>query len=132
MDERDVLAERFDAERGRLRAVAYRMLGSLTDAEDAVQEAWLRLARSDESAIETLGTWLSWPPCWSPAAGCRSRSRSYATRPTPTPTCRQRAACCPARGHSWPVRHWRSGSTSSSGNALRPYRYTRSRRADPS
>ena len=59
MDERDVLAERFDAERGRLRAVAYRMLGSLTDAEDAVQEAWLRLARSDESAIENLSGWLT-------------------------------------------------------------------------
>ena len=58
MDERDVLAERFDAERGR-RAVAYRMLGSLTEAEDAVQEAWLRLARSDESAIENLGGWLT-------------------------------------------------------------------------
>jgi DNA-directed RNA polymerase specialized sigma24 family protein len=59
MDERDVLAERFDAERGRLRAVAYRMLGSVTEAEDAVQEAWLRLARSDESAIENLSCWLT-------------------------------------------------------------------------
>jgi RNA polymerase sigma-70 factor (ECF subfamily) len=57
MDERDVLAERFDAERGRLRTVAYRMLGSLTEAEDAVQEAWLRLARSDNSAIENLSGW---------------------------------------------------------------------------
>lgn len=59
MDERDVLARRFDAERGRLRAVAYRMLGSLTEAEDAVQEAWLRLARSDEAAIENLSGWLT-------------------------------------------------------------------------
>ena len=59
MGERDVLAERFDAERGRLRAVAYRMLGSLAEAEDAVQEAWLRLARSDESAIENLSGWLT-------------------------------------------------------------------------
>jgi RNA polymerase sigma factor (sigma-70 family) len=59
MDERDVLAERFDAERGRLRAVAYRMLGSLAEAEDAVQEAWLRLARSDETAIENLSGWLT-------------------------------------------------------------------------
>jgi RNA polymerase sigma-70 factor (ECF subfamily) len=59
MDERDVLAERFDAERGRLRAVAYRMLGSLAEAEDAVQESWLRLARSDESAIANLSGWLT-------------------------------------------------------------------------
>jgi RNA polymerase sigma factor (sigma-70 family) len=59
MAERDVLAERFEAERGRLRAVAYRMLGSLTEAEDAVQEAWLRLARTDDDAIENLSGWLT-------------------------------------------------------------------------
>jgi RNA polymerase sigma-70 factor (ECF subfamily) len=59
MDERDVLAARFDAERRRLRAVAYRMLGSLAEAEDAVQEAWLRLARSDDTAIENLSGWLT-------------------------------------------------------------------------
>jgi RNA polymerase sigma-70 factor, ECF subfamily len=54
MNERDVLAERFSAERTRLRAVAYQMLGSLAEAEDAVQEARLRLARSDEAAIDNL------------------------------------------------------------------------------
>jgi hypothetical protein len=59
MNERDVLAERFSAERTRLRAVAYRMLGSLAEAEDAVQEAWLRLARSDEAAIDNLSGWLT-------------------------------------------------------------------------
>jgi DNA-directed RNA polymerase specialized sigma24 family protein len=59
MGEHDVLAGRFEAERGRLRAVAYRMLGSLAEAEDAVQEAWLRLARSDDSAIENLSGWLT-------------------------------------------------------------------------
>jgi DNA-directed RNA polymerase specialized sigma24 family protein len=58
MNERDVLAERFSAERTRLRAVAYQMLGSLAEAEDAVQEARLRLARSDEAAIDNLSGWL--------------------------------------------------------------------------
>ncbi len=59
MNERDWLAERFDEHRTRLRAVAYRMLGSLSDADDAVQEAWLRLARSDADEIENLGGWLT-------------------------------------------------------------------------
>jgi RNA polymerase sigma-70 factor (ECF subfamily) len=59
MDERDWLAERFEEHRTRLRAVAYRMLGSLSEADDAVQEAWLRLGRSDAGAIENLGGWLT-------------------------------------------------------------------------
>lgn len=59
MDEKDFLAERFEAHRGHLRAVAYRMLGSLGEAEDAVQEAWLRLSRSDAEAVENLGGWLT-------------------------------------------------------------------------
>jgi RNA polymerase sigma factor (sigma-70 family) len=59
MDERNFLAERFEAHRAHLRAVAYRMLGSATDADDAVQEAWLRLNRSDTSAVENLGGWLT-------------------------------------------------------------------------
>ncbi|HJQ42570.1 MAG TPA: sigma-70 family RNA polymerase sigma factor [Jatrophihabitantaceae bacterium] len=58
-DDREWLAERFEADRGRLRAVAYRMLGSLAEAEDAVQEAWLRLARSDADVIENLSGWLT-------------------------------------------------------------------------
>ncbi len=58
-DERDFLAQRFEADRGRLRAVAYRMLGSIAEADDAVQEAWLRLARSDADAIENLSGWLT-------------------------------------------------------------------------
>ena len=53
------LAERFEEHRGRLGALAYRMLGSLGDAEDAVQEAWLRLSRSDAGEIENLGGWLT-------------------------------------------------------------------------
>ncbi|MFE2462689.1 RNA polymerase sigma factor SigJ [Streptomyces sp. NPDC059402] len=53
------LAERFEEHRGQLQAVAYRMLGSLSEAEDAVQEAWLRLDRSGEDGIDNLGAWLT-------------------------------------------------------------------------
>jgi RNA polymerase sigma factor (sigma-70 family) len=59
MDERDWLAERFEEHRTHLRAVAYRMLGSLSEADDAVQEAWLRLSRSDADEIENLRAWLT-------------------------------------------------------------------------
>lgn len=59
MDELTMLAERFEANRPHLRAVAYRMLGSMSEAEDAVQESWLRLSRSDANAIENLGGWLT-------------------------------------------------------------------------
>ena len=59
MKEVDWLAERFEAERPHLRAVAYRMLGSLAEAEDAVQELWLRLTRADTSHVENLGGWLT-------------------------------------------------------------------------
>ena len=59
MDEREWLAERFEEHRTHLRAVAYRMLGSLSEADDAVQESWLRLSRSDADAIENLGGWLT-------------------------------------------------------------------------
>jgi RNA polymerase sigma factor (sigma-70 family) len=59
MDERDWLAERFEEHRTHLRAVAYRMLGSLSEADDAVQEAWLRLSRADTSEVENLGGWLT-------------------------------------------------------------------------
>jgi RNA polymerase sigma-70 factor (ECF subfamily) len=59
MDEHDLLAERFEEHRPRLRAVAYRMLGSPGEAEDAIQEAWLRLGRSGAGGIENLGGWLT-------------------------------------------------------------------------
>src|SRR5258708_35328467 len=59
MAEHDWLAEQFEANRTHLRAVAYRMLGSLSEADDAVQESWLHLSRSDTSGVLTLGGWLT-------------------------------------------------------------------------
>ncbi|MFJ7131109.1 sigma-70 family RNA polymerase sigma factor [Streptomyces sp. NPDC098101] len=55
----ELLARRFDADRGRLRAVAYRMLGSLSEAEEAVQETWLKLHRADTGAVRNLSAWLT-------------------------------------------------------------------------
>src|SRR6266498_1080048 len=57
--DQDWLARRFESHRTHLRAVAYRMLGSLTEADDAVQEAWIRLSRTDTSDVENLGGWLT-------------------------------------------------------------------------
>jgi RNA polymerase sigma factor (sigma-70 family) len=59
MDESEWLADRFEEHRAHLRAVAYRMLGSLSDADDALQDAWLRLSRSGTSEVENLGGWLT-------------------------------------------------------------------------
>ena len=63
MGENDWLAEQFERNRTHLRAVAYRMLGSQSEAEDAVQEAWLRLSRSDASAVQNLNGWLDHCRC---------------------------------------------------------------------
>ena len=59
MADQELLAQRFEEQRGHLRAVAYRMLGSLAEADDAVQEAWLRLSRSDTSEVVNLAAWLT-------------------------------------------------------------------------
>src|SRR5215211_5745413 len=59
MDQQEWLAHRFEEQRPHLRAVAYRMLGSLSEAEDAVQDAWLRLSRADTSEVENLSAWLT-------------------------------------------------------------------------
>ena len=59
MDEQEWLAKRFDEQRTRLRAVAYRMLGSLSEADDAVQEAWIRLSRTDAEGVDNLEGWLT-------------------------------------------------------------------------
>ena len=58
-EDRQMITEQFEQNRTHLRAVAYRMLGSLTEADDAVQEAWLRLNRSDTSSVDNLGGWLT-------------------------------------------------------------------------
>jgi len=76
MTDTEWLAERFQEHRGRLRAVAYRMLGSLSDADDAVQEAWLRLSRADRSDVENLAGWLTTVV----ARVCLNMLRSRATR----------------------------------------------------
>src|SRR5579864_9051296 len=59
MNEQDWLTERFEAERTHLRSVAFRMLGSLSDADDAVQESWLRVSRSGATGVENLGGWMT-------------------------------------------------------------------------
>jgi RNA polymerase sigma factor (sigma-70 family) len=59
MNDRDLLAAQFEAERPQLRRIAYRMLGSLDEADDAVQESWIRLSRTDDSSVENLGAWLT-------------------------------------------------------------------------
>src|SRR6266542_6797873 len=59
MNDNDWMVERFEEHRGHLRAVAYRMLGSLSEADDAVQEAWLRLSRAQRSDVENLGGYLT-------------------------------------------------------------------------
>jgi DNA-directed RNA polymerase specialized sigma24 family protein len=59
MDQQEWLAHQFEEQRPHLRAVAYRMLGSLSEADDAVQDAWLRLGRADTSEVENLRAWLT-------------------------------------------------------------------------
>jgi RNA polymerase sigma factor (sigma-70 family) len=75
MDERDWLAERFEQHRPRLRAVAYRILGSTSEADDAVQEAWIRLSRSNTGEIDNLEAWLVTTVGRVALNGLRSRKR---------------------------------------------------------
>src|ERR671914_714983 len=78
MDEREWLAGRFEEHRSHLRAVAYRMLGSASEADDAVQEAWVRLSRADTSGVENLRAWLTTVV----ARVCLNMLRSRRVRPT--------------------------------------------------
>ena len=75
--ETNFLAEQFEEHRRHLRSVGYRMLGSLSEADDAVQETWLRLSRSDATEIENLGGWLTTVT----ARVCLNKLRSRRTRP---------------------------------------------------
>jgi RNA polymerase sigma-70 factor (ECF subfamily) len=84
MNERDWLAERFEENRTRLRAVAYRILGSLSEADDAVQESWLRLSRSDADDIENLGGWLTTVVGRVCLNMLRARSLTQPSSPTPS------------------------------------------------
>ena len=90
---RSWLAEQFEEHRPHLRAVAYRMLGSLSEADDAVQEAWLRLSRSDAATVANLGGWLTTVVgrvCLDMLRARRSRQRGV-----------RRAAGCPSRSSAW-------------------------------
>ena len=99
MDEHDDwLVQRFEENRTHLRAVAYRMLGSISEADDAVQEAWLRLSRSDTSGIENLGGWLTTVVgrvCLNMLRSRRSRRAEPSRGPWASPWTR----ACPTR--SW-------------------------------
>jgi hypothetical protein len=80
MDDNQWLADRFEEHRAHLRAVAYRMLGSLTAADDAVQDAWLRLSRSGAGEVDNLGGWLTTPGARRPAASLMIRGAAAVAR----------------------------------------------------
>ena len=90
MQDKDFLARQFESHRAHLGAVAYRMLGSRAEAEDAVQEAWLRLARSDSATIGSLGGWLTTVVARICLDMLRARKSRAPRRPT-TPNARSRA-----------------------------------------
>ena len=86
MDENKWIAERFEENRSQLRAIAYRMLGSMSEADDAVQETWLRLSRSDASAVENLTGWLTTVTsriCLDILRSRRARREEYLDEETP-------------------------------------------------
>src|SRR5216117_2015191 len=97
MDEGDWLAERFEEHRARLRAVAYRMLGSLSEADDAVQDAWLRLARADSGAIDDIGAWLTTVVARVCLDALRSKRRSPEVVRVPDPVVHVEGSTDPAQ-----------------------------------
>ena len=100
MTENDWLAEQFEENRGHLRAVAYRMLGSVNEADDAIQETWLRLSRSNAGAIENLGGWLTTVVgrvCLDMLRSRASRREESVGEHTPEPVAKRRAGSDPER-----------------------------------
>src|SRR5689334_21717509 len=81
MTEADGLAERFERHRDRLRAVAYRILGSSSEADDAVQETWLRFSRTDTTDVENLASWLTTVT----SRVCLNMLQARRSRPQPAP-----------------------------------------------
>ena len=117
----DWLAERFEEHRTRLRAVAYRMLGSLSEADDAVQEAWLRLSRTDASEVENLGA----------LADDRRRARLAEHAALAQRAARGAARRPHARPDRRPRRRDRPGARGAAGRLGRPRAARRARDADP-
>jgi hypothetical protein len=121
MDEREWLAERFEENRTHLRAVAYRMLGSLAEADDAVQETWLRLNRSDPAGIENLAGWLTAVAAECASTCCSLGSpvmRSRSTYTCPTRSSVGRTGPTLSRRRCWPTR-WDSPCSWSLRSCLR-------------
>jgi len=85
VDDGDWLAERFEVHRPRLHAVAHRMLGSAAEADDAMQEAWLRLSRSGAEGVENMAGWLTTIVARVCLDLLRSRRRPAARQPGPAP-----------------------------------------------
>jgi RNA polymerase sigma factor (sigma-70 family) len=112
VNEHESLAERFEQHRAHLRAVAYRMLGSLSQADDAAQEAWLRLSRADTSGVENLRGWLTTVVARICLDMLRAR-RALREEPhahVPDPIVSRQDGYEPEHQRSWPTR---SGSRSS-------------------
>ena len=107
MSDRDWLAEQFEEHRAHLRRVAYRMLGTIDDSDDAVQEAWLRLSRTDSAAIENLGGWLTTVVgrvCLDMLRARRSRREDYVGSWLPEPVVTVGTRATPSRKRCSPTR----------------------------
>ena len=111
MHDTDWLAQHFEEHRARLTAVANRMLGSASEADDAVQEAWIRLSRSDADAIENLGAWLTTVlsrVCLNMLQARRSRPEVPLAPDAPEPAAGQSPRMTPSTRRCSPIRSgWR-------------------------